>query len=109
MRTVAGEDYSGLPMNPGEPLTVTTPGGITVTFDPSGSTTTQPDFPPDIRRLDEMSQRLRPSIQAALKSYQSAHNGGIPADEKALLPYFPTAKDGADYVEALEAKKAAGL
>jgi hypothetical protein len=56
-----------------------------------------------------MSQRLRPSIQAALKSYQSAHNGGIPPDEKALLPYFPTPKDGADYVEALEAKKAAGL
>jgi RNA polymerase sigma factor (sigma-70 family) len=109
MRTVAGEDYSSLPMNPGEPLTVRTPSGIIVTFDPSGSTTTQPDFPPEIRRLDEMSQRLRPLIQEALKSYQSAHNGGMPADEKALLPYFPTPKDGADFVEAMEAKKAAGL
>lgn len=109
MRTVAGEDYSNLSMKPGDPLTVTTPSGIAVTFDPSGGTTTQPDFPPNIRQLDELSKRLRPSIQAALKAYQSAHSGGIPPDENALLPYFPSSKEGADYAEALQAKKAAGL
>jgi hypothetical protein len=109
MRTIAGEDYSQLSTNPGELLTVTTPSGIAVTFDPSGTRTTQPEFPPDVARLSEMTARLGPSIKTALKAYRDSHNGGMPPDEQALVPYFANEKEGADYVEAWEAKRAAGL
>ena len=47
VRTVGGEDYSGLSMEQGALLTVTTPDGVTVTFDPSGKTSTQPEVPPE--------------------------------------------------------------
>jgi RNA polymerase sigma factor (sigma-70 family) len=109
VRTVDGEDYSNLSMNPAEPLTVTTPGGLTVTFDPSGASTTRPDFPPEVVRLNELGARVQPSIKPALEAYRTAHNGQMPPNEQALVPYFATPKEGADYVEALEAKKAAGL
>lgn len=109
LRTVAGEDYSGLSMNPEEPMSVTTPGGITVTFDPSGTKTTRPELPPEVARAGELAERVRPAVKQAVQAFQAAHNGLFPPNEQALLPYFASPKDGADYIDALEAKKAAGL
>lgn len=109
MRTVNGEDYAKVSMNPADPLTVTTPNGIEVTYDPDGPKTTKPDIPPEVLRAQEITNRLQPVINQALSAYRAANNGKGPPDEQALLPYFPTPKDGADFVELVEARKAAGL
>ena len=109
MRTVAGEDYSQVSMNPAEPMTVKTPDGIEVTFDPSGAATTKPEVPPEVTRAMELGKQMQAPINQALNAYRAANNGNNPRNEQALVPYFATAKDGADFVELLEAKKAAGL
>lgn len=109
LRTVAGENYSGLSMNPAEPLTVTTPSGLTVTYDPAGVETTRPEVPPEVARAQELTTQVRPLIEQAFNAYRAANPGKNPPNEQALLPYFSTPKDGADFVEYLEAKKAAGL
>jgi RNA polymerase sigma factor (sigma-70 family) len=109
VRTVDGEDYSALSMNPDDPLTVTTPNGITVTFDPSGQNTTKPDFPPEVLRVQELGQRLQPLINQAVSAYRAANNGANPPNERAIIPFFPTPKEGADFVEFMDARRAAGM
>lgn len=109
VRTVDGEDYSKLSMNPAEPLTVTTPNGIAVTFDPTGVNTTRPDFPPEVARVNELGERVGPLANQALRAYRTANDGKAPPNEQALIPYFASPKEGADFVEFLEAKKAAGM
>lgn len=108
VRTIDGEDYSNLPMNPAEPMTVTTPDGIAVTFDPTGKTTTVPEVPPEVARVGELAQKIQPTVVQATNAYRSA-NGKNPPNEQALIPYFATPQEGADFTEFLEAKKAAGL
>jgi RNA polymerase sigma factor (sigma-70 family) len=107
VRTVGGEDYSGLAMTPGGALTVTTPDGIVVTYDPSGATTTTPEVPPQVARLKALQQRLEPVVNKAVGAYLTANNGKQPANEQALLPYFATPQEGADFLEFVEAQKAA--
>jgi RNA polymerase sigma factor (sigma-70 family) len=109
VHSVDGEDYSKLSMNPDEPLTVTTPNGVAVTFDPTGANTTRPDLPPEAQRFEELAERLGPTIDQAVNAYRAAHGGKNPSDQKELIPFFPTAKEGADFVEFLEAQKTAGL
>lgn len=109
VRPVDGEDYSGLSMDPTQPLTVNTAGGMAVTFDPAGTTTTKPDYPPEVVRVKELGDRVQPHIISAATAYRQANSGKNPPNEQALLPYFPSPKEGADFVEFLEAKKAAGL
>jgi hypothetical protein len=109
VRTVDGEDYSGLSMDPAQPLTVTTPDGVAVTYDPSGVNTTRPETPPEVLRVQELAPRIQGSINRALTAYRAANNGGNPPSEQALLPYFATPQEGAAFVEYLDARKAAGL
>ena len=109
VRTVGGEDYSALSMSPGGLLTVTTPDGVSVTFDPSGTMTTRPDIPPAVLRVQELGKRLQAPVMKAVDAYRQAHNGSNPPNEEAVLPYFATPQEGADYVEFMEARKAAGL
>jgi len=109
VRTVDGEDYSKLSMNPDEPLTVTTPDGIAVTFDPTGANTTRPEFPPEVVRAQELGAKIQPAINQALSAFRAANNGKNPPNEQALVPFFGTAQEGADFVEFVEARKAAGL
>lgn len=109
VRTVNGEDYAGLSMNPADPMTVKTPNGIEVTFDPTGATTTRPEIPKEVARVQELAPRLQAPINHAVNAYRAAHNGKNPPNDEALIPYFATPKDGADFVEFMEAKKAAGL
>lgn len=107
VRTVGGEDYSGLSMAEGAPLTVTTLDGVTVTFDPSGATTTKPDVPPEVTRAEELNQKVQPAIKKAVAAYQAAHEGKSPPNSDTLLAYFATPQEGADFAEFLEAQKAA--
>jgi RNA polymerase sigma factor (sigma-70 family) len=107
VRTVNGEDYSNLSMDPAQPLTVTTPDGITVTYDPTGVNTTRPEIPPEIARAQELAAKVQPSIMQAVNAYRAANNGGSPPNEQALMPYFPSPQEAASFVELLEAQKAA--
>lgn len=106
--SVAGESYSTLAMTTDQPLVVTTPEGITVTFNrpaPSG---------PRMLSLAERfvgrpnnQIKLSPSARKALEAYRAANNGKGPANIEAIIPYFATSQEGADFVELIEAQKAA--
>jgi hypothetical protein len=108
VRTVGGEDYSSLSMLPGQPLTVTTPDGVSVTFDPAGTMTTKVEVPAAVARMQELGNRVQPSFMKAIDAFHAANNGNNPPSEEAVLPYFATPQEGADYVEFMEARKAAG-
>lgn len=109
VRTVGGEDYSALSMATDQPLTVTTPDGVSITFDPSGAMTTKPDLPPAVLHAQDLGNRVQSSALKAIEAFRTAHNGSSPPNEEAILPFFSTPQEGADYVEFMEAKKAAGL
>ena len=47
------------------------------------------------------------AMKAATESYRAAHNGQEPPNLQALIPYFATPQEGADYVELLEAQNEA--
>jgi len=103
VRTVGGEDYTDLPMAGTEVLSVTTPDGVNVIFDPTGATTTKPEIPPEVAR----EQKIQASVSKAVDAYRMAHGGAMPPNEAALVSYFATPQEGADFVELMEAKKAA--
>lgn len=111
LRTVGGEDYAAVSMEPNSPLTVTTPDGIEVTFDPSGVNTTQPEKTPEEQRLEALAAPLMAKLKIptdrALEAYRAANNGANPSNAQALVPYFSTVEEGADFVELLELEKAA--
>ena len=102
---VDGENYSGLSMLPTQPLVVVTASGTTVTYDPAERKVEVVESDPALQRLKEMSQRLQPAIKHAITAYRAANNNQ-PASPDALIPYFATPQEGADFVELLEAQKA---
>lgn len=113
IRPVGGEDYSRLSMEKGKPLTVTTEDGMTVTYDPSGATTTPIDQPPEVTRAEQLfaqaqklAQKLGPSRQRAVEAFRLANQGKDPAPQnpQALVPFFGTPQEGADFVEWVEAQ-----
>jgi hypothetical protein len=112
LKTVGGEDYSGLVFPDYGPLTVITPDGVTVTYDAMGPNTTKPEIPPEVQRAREvvrdLEKRVEPTVANAVAAYRAAHAGQKPPNEKALLPYFATPQEAADYVELQAARKAAG-
>jgi RNA polymerase sigma factor (sigma-70 family) len=118
---VDGESYDGLPLATKQPWTVTTPAGLSVTFDPSGQQTTQIQPGPEEMQLKqamqqaaqrlgpEGMQRIEASAKRALSAYRAANDGKSPPPTapEALIPYFSTPEEGADYVEFIDAVKAA--
>ena len=129
---VDGEDYSALPMGRGVPLVVTSPNGVTVTYDDGGPNTTKvaptpaeqraqrlrrilepdqsgriPDLTPAEQRVQELGRRLEPAGRKAMEAYRTAHKGKEPPAMEALIPYFATPQEGADFVEFIEAMKEA--
>ncbi len=68
--------------------------------------TTRPEFTPEEQRLQDLGQRTRGPIDKAVAAYRAANNGGNPPNEQALLPYFATKEEGADFLELVEAQKA---
>ena len=113
VRPVSGEDYSGVSMGKGQPLSVTTEDGITVTYDPSGATTTPIERPAAVVRFEELQaqeeelgKKTEPIAQKAVEAYRAGHNGNRPPNPEALIPYFSTPQEGADWVEFLKAGRA---
>ncbi|MSU48016.1 MAG: RNA polymerase sigma factor [Opitutus sp.] len=106
-RPVDGEDYAILSLKEGAPLTLTTANGVTVTYDPEGGTTTQIETPPVVALTEELGKKVKASLQAATEAYRLANQGRDPKNEQALLPFFSTPQEGADFVDYLEAKKVA--
>lgn len=58
---------------------------------------------PDEERL----LKVVSTMKAAMDAYHAAHSGQEPPNIQALIPYFATPQEGADYVEYLEAQKEA--
>lgn len=58
--------------------------------------------PDEVRALTVAS-----AMKAAMDAYHAAHSGQEPPSLQALIPYFATPQEGADYVEYLEAQKEA--
>jgi hypothetical protein len=85
-------------------VTVTTPDGVSVTYDPAGVLTTIPEVPPAVLRVRELGLRLQAPARKAVEAYRAAHNGASPPNEAAVLPYFATSQEGADYAEYMEAR-----
>jgi RNA polymerase sigma factor (sigma-70 family) len=108
LQTVAGEDYSGLSMGAGQVMTVTTPDGTTVTYDPSGATTTQITDPPsEVERAQEQMNSVGPAVNKAVTAYRANNQGQDPPNPEALTPYFANPQDAAAFAQAREALKAA--
>jgi RNA polymerase sigma factor (sigma-70 family) len=108
LRTVGGEDYSGLSMGAGQLLTVTTPDGTVVTYDPSGAQTTQITEPPTpAEHAQELMQSVAPALQQALAAYRAGNQGQNPPSPEALTPYFTNPQDAAAFAQARDAMKAA--
>jgi hypothetical protein len=108
LSTIGGEDYSGLSMGAGQALTVTTPDGTVVTYDPSGATTTQITDPPtDAERAQDMMQKVGPAVSQAVAAYRAGNQGQNPPNPDALTPYFSNPQDAAAFAQAREAMAAA--
>ena len=65
-------------------------------------TTTKPEIPPAV--LHE--QKVQASVTKAVEAYRAAHGGANPPNEAAIVSYFATPQEGADFVEMVEARKA---
>lgn len=102
-----GEDYTSLSMEPDAPLVLTTVGGETVTYDPKGDTTTKIEVPAAVARANELRAKIEAPMKAATEAYRLANQGKDPKNEQAVLPYFATPQEGADFVEYIEARKEA--
>jgi hypothetical protein len=59
-------------------------------------------------RQRQSQDEVGPAANRAIEACRAANNGNLPQREQALLPYFATPQEGADFVEFLEAQKAAG-
>jgi RNA polymerase sigma factor (sigma-70 family) len=104
LRSVDGEDYSGISLGPGATLTVTTAGGITVSYTPGGLSSQAP-MPAGLIALREEAKTLQVPVSNALKAYRDAHNGAPPPDERALVPYFSNPQDGGKYLDLMQREK----
>ena len=107
LNAVDGESYVGLPLT-GQPMTLFSATGVSVTFDPKGSTTTRlaPQSPAEqmAKIAADLGPKVGPSFERAVAAYQASHGGSVPPDAQALIPYFATPAEGADFVETIEAK-----
>jgi RNA polymerase sigma factor (sigma-70 family) len=104
---VDGENYSGISMLPNQPMIVVTAGGATVTYDPAENKRPPSSPSPAMQRARELGEKIGPAANRAIEAYRAAHNGEMPPSEQALLPYFALPQEGADFVDFLEAQKAA--
>jgi RNA polymerase sigma factor (sigma-70 family) len=107
LSTVGGEDYSTLSLGDGGPMTVTTPDGTVVTYDPDGHGTTVPDPPTDAEKAQDMMQSVGPAVGQAVAAYRAANQGQNPPNPDALTPYFTDPADAAAFAQARAAVAAA--
>ncbi len=60
-----------------------------------------------MERARELGKKVAGAVPRAIEAYRSANGGAAPPNNEALIPYFVTLQDGANFVEYLEAEKAA--
>lgn len=116
LRSVNGEDYSNVPMDPTVPLTVTMANGAEVTYDTTGNKTTPIEIPPEdaaraqaqnehnravSTRSRELQQQLQAPLQAAAAAYAAANGGARPANPIPLLNYLAAPEDRAAMTELI--------
>lgn len=115
-----GEDYRTIALVPGQPMTVTTASGLTVTYDPTGGTSTKPELPPEVMhakdlqwkiaqadaKVSALEKNIVPLARQAEKAYRAANGRRYPSRPDDLIPYFANTQHGADWVEFLEAVNA---
>jgi hypothetical protein len=102
-------------------MTVTTANGLTVTYDSTGrGPSTKPELTPEVMhakvlqykidqadaKVSTMEKKIVPVARQAEAAYRAVHKR-YPANPEELLPYFATPQAGADWVEFIEATKAA--
>jgi hypothetical protein len=120
LNPVVGESYAGVALDTKRPLIVGGPDGAAVTYDPAGPNTT--DLSAATREANaeagrilterfglEFMQRVQTSIRTAHEAYRAANDGKSPQRIEAVIPYFATPQEGADFVEFSEAAKALGM
>lgn len=95
--SVEGEDYSALVLGIGQPFVITNADGSTVTYEP-----------PKAQPRRDRYETIGPSVDRAVTAYRAANNGAKPPTPQALIPFFATPAEGADFVEALAAAEAKG-
>ena len=94
---------------PKQLLSVTTPGGLSVTYDPAAKPEPSPAATPEMKRAEELGKRIEPAIKKAVEAFRAANNGQHPKSPEALIPLLRLAAGGCrSFVEAMEAHKAAG-
>jgi hypothetical protein len=97
--SVAGEDYSRLPLAYEGEFKVTMSNGGAVSYKRSAVTTSE------LQNASELWIRVKPAVAAAETAYRAANHGSEPPTPEALIPYFATPQEGADFVEYREAAK----
>jgi hypothetical protein len=102
---IDGENYAGISMLPNQPMMVVTATGTTITYDPGELPKIAPVPSAALQRLNDLGRRIGPLANKAVEAYRAANHGNMPPNEQALLPYFATPSEGADFVEFLEAQK----
>jgi hypothetical protein len=107
LNSVQGEVYLGVSLLRDQPLIVTTSDGMIVSYDPVGGRTTKIEPSAPTTRVQELMKRMEPVVNKAFEAYKAANNNQRPPTGDALLPYFATPEQGADFVELMEAQKAA--
>ena len=107
--SVDGESYAGISLIPGQPMIATTAEGVAVTYVPSApSAPRREQTPAEVQAaalVEQLKQKIKPVLTKALEAYGAVNNGASPTNPEALLPFFATPQDGADFVEFIEAQK----
>jgi hypothetical protein len=80
---------------------------VSVTFDPSAPQPPAREPTPAEKRANELGSKISGAVKTAMAAYRAANGGALPATPQALIPFFATVQEGADFVEALEAQAAA--
>lgn len=107
LNAVDGEIYANVPLT-GQPMTVVSAAGVSVTYDSQGLATTQIARPSQAEQMAkiaaDLGPKVGPSFERAVAAYQASHEGNFPPNPQALIPYFATPSEGADFVETIDAK-----
>lgn len=98
--SVDGENYTALAFDQsGALLTVTTQNGVSASFHPQG--TSRGDGSTLTSRGVEAIKQIAPAYNQALAGYRAAHEGQRPPTAEALIPYFATAQEVAEFQAAV--------
>jgi YD repeat-containing protein len=90
-------------MGAGQVLTVTTPDGTVVTYDPSGAATTIIEPPSALESAQDLMRAVAPAVDQAVAAYRTSNQGQMPPNPAALTPYFANPQDAAAFAQAREA------